>query len=73
MKWFRHTHDRPRKILLLSKRWLAIPGALLCVCALCLVTTLPARHRLGPPAAAAGVLRAAGLQGVLPHLRRRLG
>ena len=42
MKWFRHTHDRPRKILLLSKRWLAIPGALLCVCALCLVTTLPA-------------------------------
>ncbi len=41
MKWFRHTHDRPRKILLLSKRWLAIPGAL-CVCALCLVTTLPA-------------------------------
>ena len=28
------------------------------------------RHRLGPPATAAGVLRAAGLQGVLPHLRR---
>ena len=42
MTWFPHTPRRPRKVLLLSKRWLALPGALLCACALCLVTTLPA-------------------------------
>lgn len=42
MTWFPHTPRRPRKVLLLSKRWLALPGALLCACALCLATTLPA-------------------------------
>lgn len=42
MTWFPHTPRRPRKVLLLSKGWLALPGALLCACALCLVTTLPA-------------------------------
>ncbi len=30
------------RVLLLRKRWLAIPGAVLCVCALCLLTNLPA-------------------------------
>lgn len=41
MKFFKPS-AKERKILLLRKGWLAIPGALLCVCALCLLTNLPA-------------------------------
>ncbi len=37
-----HKELHKGKILLLRKRWLAVPGALLCVCALCLLTNLPA-------------------------------
>lgn len=33
---------RPRKLLVVPKRCLAVPAALLCVCVLCLLTTLPA-------------------------------
>ena len=33
---------RPRKVFLLPKRYLAVPAALLCICALCVLTTLPA-------------------------------
>ena len=41
MKFFRVKPAKERKVVFLRKRWLAIPGALLCICALCLVTTLP--------------------------------
>ena len=42
MKLFRRKPTQARKILFLRKRNLAIPGALLAICALCLVTNLPA-------------------------------
>ena len=42
MKLFHRKPTRERKILFLRKRYLAIPGALLAICALCLVTNLPA-------------------------------
>ena len=42
MKLFRRKPTQARKILFLRKRYLAIPGALLAICALCLVTNLPA-------------------------------
>lgn len=42
MKLFHRKPTRARKILFLRKRYLAIPGALLAICALCLVTNLPA-------------------------------
>lgn len=41
MKLFRRKPTQARKILFLRKRYLAIPGALLAICALCLVTNLP--------------------------------
>ena len=41
MKFFRVKPAKERRVVFLRKRWLAIPGALLCICALCLVTTLP--------------------------------
>ena len=41
MKFFRVKPAKERKVVFLRKRWLAIPGALLCICALCLVTALP--------------------------------
>ena len=41
MKLFRRKPTKERKILFLRKRYLAIPGALLAICALCLVTNLP--------------------------------
>lgn len=41
MKFFRVKPAKERKVVFWRKRWLAIPGALLCICALCLVTTLP--------------------------------
>ena len=40
MKFFRVKPAKERKVVFLRKRWLAIPGALLCICALCLVTAL---------------------------------
>ena len=46
MKLFRRKRaqrqPKPRRIIFLRKRYLAIPGALLAICALCLVTNLPA-------------------------------
>ena len=33
---------RPRKLFVIPKRYLAVPAALLCVCALCLLVNLPA-------------------------------
>ena len=39
--WFFRTR-RPRKLFVIPKRCLAIPAALLCVCALCLLVNLPA-------------------------------
>lgn len=41
MKLFFQKRPRKQRVLLLKKRHLAIPAALLAVCALCLVTTLP--------------------------------
>ena len=41
MKLFRRNPTRARKILFLRKRYLAIPGAILVICALCLVINLP--------------------------------
>ncbi len=41
MKIFSKPPAKEGKVFLLRKRWLAIPGALLCVCALCLVVNLP--------------------------------
>ena len=40
---------RPRKLLVLPKRAVALPAALLCVCALCLLTTLPAAVSTASP------------------------
>ena len=67
MKFFRVKPAKERKVVFLRKRWLAIPGALLCICALCLVTT-PAllRLRLHHRAAAPHLLRPAGLQDLRP-------
>ena len=33
MKFFRVKPAKERKVVFLRKRWLAIPGALLCICA----------------------------------------
>lgn len=41
MKLFFKKHTKKQRVFLLHKRYLAIPAALLAVCALCLVTTLP--------------------------------
>lgn len=41
MKLFSKKHTRIHRVFLLRKRYLAIPAALLAVCALCLITTLP--------------------------------
>ena len=41
MKFFRVKPAKERKVVFLRKRWLAIPGALLFLCSLFLVTTLP--------------------------------
>ena len=40
-KLFRKAH-RPSRVILLRRRPLAIPAALVCVCALCLLANLPA-------------------------------
>ena len=40
---------RPRRLFVLPKRYLALPAALLCVCALCLLTTLPASVTTAAP------------------------
>ena len=66
MKFFRVKPAKERKVVFLRKRWLAIPGALLCICALCLVTTLPSVIRLHHRAAAPHLLRPAGLQDLRP-------
>lgn len=41
MKLFRRNPTKERKVLLLPRWLIAIPAAILCVCALCLVTNLP--------------------------------
>lgn len=41
MKFFSKKHSRKQRVFLLRKRYFAIPAALLTVCALCLITTLP--------------------------------
>lgn len=41
MKLFRSNTTKERKVLLLRRRYLAIPAALLCICGLCLLTNLP--------------------------------
>ena len=41
MKLFSKKRTRKQRVFLLHKRYLAIPAALLTICALCLVTTLP--------------------------------
>ena len=38
---FFRTH-RAKRLLVLPKKYVALPAALLCICALCLLTTLPA-------------------------------
>ena len=40
---------RPRRLFVLPKRYVALPAALLCVCALCLLTTLPASVTTAAP------------------------
>ena len=41
MKLFHRSAVRKKRVIFLRRRYLAIPGALLCICALCLLTNLP--------------------------------
>ena len=66
MKFFRVKPAKERKVVFLRKRWLAIPGALLCICALCLVTALPSYVSASTTEAAPHLLRPAGLQDLRP-------
>jgi hypothetical protein len=41
MKLLRIRFPRPRRLVILRRRWVAVPAALAAICLLCVVVTLP--------------------------------
>lgn len=50
MKLFSHDPRKKRRIFVLRKRWLLLPAAVACICAVCFLTTLPSYVSAGAAA-----------------------